>query len=74
MSLPLLGPMTLKGFQYEWFLLFLLVVLGVVAFYIVAQLARRPRVLRFANLELLEGVAPQRPSQWRHGPAMASTA
>src|SRR5258705_12723789 len=70
MTLPLLGPMTLAGFENAWFFLFLLVVLGIVALYIVVQLARQKRMLRFANMELLESVAPKRPSRWRHVPAI----
>jgi Ca-activated chloride channel family protein len=66
MTLPLLGPMTLTGFAHAWFFLFLLVVLGIVAAYIIAQVARHRRMLRFANMELLESVAPKRPSRWRH--------
>ena len=66
MTLPLLGPMTLSGFEHVWFFLFLFVVLGLVGLYIVVQLARRKRMLRFANMELLESVAPTRPSRWRH--------
>jgi Ca-activated chloride channel family protein len=58
--------MTLSGFEHAWFLLFLLVVLGVVGLYIVVQLARQRRMLRFTNMELLESVAPKRPSRWRH--------
>ena len=63
MSLPLLGPMTLSGFEHKWYLLFLLVILGFVGLYIGVQLARRKRMLRFANTELLESVVPQRPKQ-----------
>src|ERR1700716_803068 len=70
MTLPLLGPMTLTGFEHVWFFLFLLVVLGLVGLYIVVQLARHKRMLRFANMELLESVAPKRPSRWRHLPAV----
>jgi Ca-activated chloride channel family protein len=66
MTLPLLGPMTLSGFAHAWFFLFLLVVLGIAALYVVMQLARQRRMLRFANMELLESVAPKRPSRWRH--------
>jgi Ca-activated chloride channel family protein len=66
MTLPLLGPITLSGFEHVWFSLFLFVVLGLVGLYIVVQLARRKRMLRFANMELLESVAPKRPSRWRH--------
>ena len=70
MTVPLLGPMTLSGFEHDWFFLFLLVVLGLIGLYIVVQLARRKRMLRFANMELLESVAPKRPSRWRHLPAI----
>ena len=70
MTLPLLGPMTLSGFEHAWFFLFLVVVLGLIGFYIVVQLARHKRMLRFANMELLESVAPKRPSRWRHLPAI----
>src|SRR6478609_7940033 len=70
MTLPLLGPVTLTGFEHVWFFLFLLVVLGLIGLYIVVQLARQKRMLRFANMELLESVAPKRPSRWRHLPAI----
>ncbi len=70
MTLPLLGPLSLTDFAYPWFLLFLLVVAGLAAFYVVVQYARQKRVLRFANMELLESVAPQRPNKWRHLPAI----
>ncbi|OHV05810.1 VWA domain-containing protein [Mycobacterium talmoniae] len=70
MTLPLLGPMTLSGFAHAWFFLFLFVVVALVALYVVVQAARHKRMLRFANMELLESVAPKRPSQWRHLPAI----
>lgn len=70
MTLPLLGPISLSGFEHPWFFLFLLVVAGIVGLYIIVALARKRRVLRFANMELLESVAPQRPSRWRHVPAI----
>ncbi len=66
MTLPVLGPMTLTGFEHVWYFLFLFVVLGLVGLYIAMQAARRKRLLRFANTELLESVAPKRPSRWRH--------
>src|SRR5262249_44022999 len=69
-TLPLLGPMTLSGFEHSWFFLFLFAVAGLIALYVVVQLARQKRMLRFANMELLESVAPKRPSRWRHIPAM----
>ena len=58
--------MSLSGFKSPWFFLFLLVVLGLVALYVVVQSARQKRMLRFANMELLESVAPKRPARWRH--------
>lgn len=66
MTLPLLGPMTLTGFAHAWFFLFLLVVAGLAGLYVVMQVARQKRILRFANMELLEKVAPKRPNRWRH--------
>lgn len=70
MTLPLLGPMSLSGFAHAWWFLFLVVVAGLVALYIVVQRARRQRILRFANMELLESVAPKQPTRWRHLPAI----
>ena len=70
MNIPLLGPMSLTGFDHASYFIFLLVVLVLVGLYIAAQLARQRRVLRFANMELLESVAPQRPNRWRHLPAV----
>ena len=66
MTLPFFGPMSLSGFDHPWFLLFLLVVLGLVVLYLFVQRARQKRVLRFANMDLLESVAPKRPARWRH--------
>jgi Ca-activated chloride channel homolog len=66
MTIPFLGPMTFTGFDHAWFFLFLVVVLGLVVLYLLVQRARRKRLLRFANTELLESVAPKRPSPWRH--------
>src|ERR1700712_1920884 len=66
MTLPMLGPVSLSGFEHPWFFLFLLVVAGLVALYAVVQVARQKRMLRFANMELLESVAPKRPTRWRH--------
>src|SRR5262245_1182155 len=66
MTLPLLGPMTLSGFDHAWFFLFLIAVLGLAGLYVAVQVARRKRLLQFANMEMLESVAPKRPSRWRH--------
>jgi Ca-activated chloride channel family protein len=62
----MLGPMSLTNFAHPWFFLFLLFVAGLVALYVITQRARQKRILRFANMELLESVAPQRPNRWRH--------
>src|ERR1700681_3233197 len=70
MTLPLLGPMTLSGVEHTWYFLVLLVCLVVIGLYIVVQLARQRRLLRFTNMELLESVAPKRPTRWRHLPAI----
>jgi Ca-activated chloride channel homolog len=70
MTLPFFGPMSLSGFAHSWFFLFLIVVVGLAVLYVVLQLARERRMLRFANMELLESVAPKRPSRFRHVPAI----
>jgi Ca-activated chloride channel homolog len=71
MTLPLLGPVSLTGFTHLWWLLlFLIVVLVLVGMYFAAQIARRRRLQQFANTELLDSVAPKRPSSWRHVPAI----
>jgi Ca-activated chloride channel family protein len=59
----------LPGFANAWLFLYLLVVVAVVALYVFYLRARRRRVMRFANMELLEQIAPARPrSRWRHLP------
>jgi Ca-activated chloride channel family protein len=68
MNLPLTGPLAISGFANAWFFLFLLAIVAAVALYVLAVRARRKRVLRFANMELLEQVAPKRRSRWRHLP------
>jgi Ca-activated chloride channel family protein len=60
----------MSGFAHPWFWLFLLVPCVVAGLYLVVHLARRRRVLRFANMEMLESVAPQRQTRWRHLPAI----
>jgi Ca-activated chloride channel family protein len=69
-TVPLLGPVTLSGFAHPWYWLFALVPLAVVGVYIAMQLRRRQRVLRFANMELREQVAPRQARRWRHLPAI----
>jgi len=58
--------MALTGFAHPWFFLFLLFVAGLIGLYVITQFARQKRILRFANMELLESVAPKRPNRWRH--------
>jgi Ca-activated chloride channel family protein len=69
MTMPLLGTLSVSGFANGWFFLFLVVVVAMLAMYVVAQRARRRRVLRFANLELLQAVSPPQQRRWRHVPA-----
>ena len=70
MNVPLLGPLTLSGFANSWFFLYLFVGLAVLGGSVAVLLARRKRVMRFANMELLEKVAPKRArTRWRHVPA-----
>lgn len=60
--------MSLSGFSAPWWLLFLLVVAGLVVAYVWAQRRRVRNTLRFTNMELLERVAPARPGRLRHLP------
>ncbi|HYB39874.1 MAG TPA: VWA domain-containing protein [Mycobacterium sp.] len=70
MTLPLLGPLTLSGFQDPWIFLFLLTAPLVVGLYVAVHFTRRRRVLRFANMEVLERVAPSRSGRWRQVPTV----
>lgn len=70
MTVPGVGPLPLSGFATAWAFLFLLVVLGLSAVYLIVQRSRRRRILRFANAELLDSIAPRRPKPWRHLPAV----
>ena len=49
MTLSLLGPLTFSGFEHKWYFLCLLIVVGVIGLYVVVQLARHRRMLRFAK-------------------------
>lgn len=70
MTIPFLGPLTLSGFGHGWFFLFLAAVLALLVLYTALLRRRRRRVLRFANMDLLESIAPARPTRWRHVPAV----
>lgn len=70
MNVPLLGPLTFSDFADGWFFLYLVVVAVLTVLYTAVVYARRKRVMRFANMALLEQVAPQRrQTRWRHLPA-----
>lgn len=60
--------MSLSDFTSPWWLLFLLVVIGLVVGYVLVQRTRHKHTLRFSNMDLLEKVAPTRPGYWRHVP------
>ncbi len=56
------------SFAQPFWLALGLVVLALGVGYLIAQRRTRRHTLRFANLELLEKVAPRRPGRWRHVP------
>ncbi|WP_033287552.1 VWA domain-containing protein [Amycolatopsis jejuensis] len=62
--------MSLTGFSSPWWFLLLIAVAAVAVAYVLAQRARRRRVMRFANLELLDKIAPKTQGWVRHLPAM----
>jgi Ca-activated chloride channel homolog len=64
------SALSLSGFTTPWFFLYLVIIAAAVAVYFLLQRARNRRVLRFANMPLLEQVAAGRkPRRWRHLPA-----
>ncbi|MFJ1455491.1 VWA domain-containing protein [Nocardia sp. N2S4-5] len=60
--------MSISHFTAAVWLAFLLVVAAIALLYVVVQRRRQRHLLRFANMETLERVAPKRPSGWRHVP------
>jgi len=70
MNLPVLGRLRFRGSPIGGTSLFLLAIAGLVTLYVFMQLIRRKRILRFASMELLESVAPNRPTRWRHLPGI----
>lgn len=60
---------SLQAFATPWWFLLLVPVAVLIAGYLVLQRVRRKRMLRFANLALLEKVAPKREGWFRHVPA-----
>ncbi|WP_024805248.1 VWA domain-containing protein [Nocardia sp. BMG51109] len=60
--------MSISHFTAAAWLAFLLVVAAIALLYVVVQRRRKQHLLRFANMETLERVAPKRPSGFRHVP------
>lgn len=60
--------MSLSGFTAPWWFLLLVVVAALTVGYLWVQRRRRRYILRFANLAMLERVAPDRPGWPRHLP------
>ncbi|MFN2495376.1 MAG: VWA domain-containing protein [Pseudonocardiaceae bacterium] len=60
--------MSLSGFAAPWWFLLLVVVAALVVGYLWVQRRRRRHTLRFANLAMLEQVAPTQPGWQRHVP------
>jgi Ca-activated chloride channel family protein len=61
--------MSLSGFTAPWWFLLFVVVAALAVFYVVLQRVLRKRTLRFANLPMLEKVAPKRQGWYKHVPA-----
>lgn len=68
MVLPGLGALPLSGFQRPGLFVLLLIPLGLLTAFALASLARRRRIQRFADPELLYSVVPCRSSRWRSAP------
>ncbi|XVS61350.1 VWA domain-containing protein [Actinosynnema sp. CA-299493] len=60
--------MSLSGFTAPWWFLLIVGVVALAAFYVVLQRVMRKRTLRFANLSMLEKVAPKRQGWYKHVP------
>jgi len=62
------GPVSITGFTSPWWFLLLLAVSALLVAYLIVLRLRRRYVMRFANLALLERVAPKRQGWARHVP------
>ena len=56
------------NFEHPFWFAIGIVVVALGVGYLIAQRRTRRHTMRFANLELLETVAPRRPGRWRHLP------
>lgn len=56
------------SFAHPWWLAGAALVIALAVGYVLAQRRTRRHTLRFANLDLLDRVAPKRPGRWRHLP------
>jgi Ca-activated chloride channel homolog len=65
MSLPVIGPLPLYGFQRPALLLFGLIPLALIAVYVLVQARRRHRLRRYTDVEVPQSV-------WRHLPIAVS--
>ncbi|HME49231.1 VWA domain-containing protein [Mycobacterium sp.] len=75
MTLPGVGPLPLSGFEHPWLAVLVVVPIGLLSVYLVAQMRQRRRVRRFTEPDLLDSVVPRRPRPLRHlpiGVALAS--
>lgn len=64
-----MSPLSFRGFASPWCFLFLVLLIGVLVWYVLIQRSRQRRFLRFANLPLLEQISRgRRPRRWRHVP------
>ena len=68
MTVPVVGDMSASGFQHPWLFLSVLVPLGLLALYLIMRARQRHRMRRFADPELADSVARDRPTPWRHVP------
>ena len=66
MTVPEPGPMSLSGFEDRGWFAFGLIPVALLALYVWAVIARRRRLHRFANADMLDGVALRRSPRGRH--------
>ncbi|GAY13911.1 VWA domain-containing protein [Mycobacterium sp. shizuoka-1] len=65
-----MSSLSLSGFTTPWLFLYLVIIAVAVVVYVLVQRVRTRRVLRFANMAVLEQVAAgQKSRRWRHLPA-----